>query len=110
VFVRASAPPLASKVAPEEKTRQAEEDSAVRLTTREARGGKTMLEAGALERAQGLLQAALAAGNSEAALKICEDFEMEVTSRFPPAAERHFPPFPLFVLTKCPEGFARLAF
>jgi len=84
VFVRASAPPLASKVAPEEKTRQAEEDSAVRLTTREARGGKTMLEAGALERAQGLLQAALAAGNSEAALKICEDFEMEVISRSRP--------------------------
>ena len=43
-----------------------------------------MLEAGALEREQGLLQAALAAGNSEASPKICEDFEMEVTSRSSP--------------------------
>lgn len=36
------------------------------------------LEPGALHRAQALLHGALAAGRSEEALKICEDFEMEV--------------------------------
>ena len=78
----ACALPLAS-MARQKKNRHIRgklEDSAEGLTTRDAPGGKTMLEAGELERAQGLLQAALAAGNSEAALKICEDFEMEVIS------------------------------
>jgi len=97
-------------VAPEEKTRQAEEDSAVRLTTREARGGKTMLEAGALERAQGLLQAALAAGNSEAALKICEDFEMEVISRSRPCRRAALPPFPPICANKVSRRLCALSF
>ena len=41
------------------------------------------LEAVAAERTRGLLQGALAAKRTEDALKICEDFEMEVSSTPP---------------------------
>jgi len=40
------------------------------------------MDAGTVERAFELLQGALASKNSREALKICEDFEMEVS--FPP--------------------------
>jgi len=43
------------------------------------------LEAGAAERARELLQKALAAKDTREALKICEDFEMQVGPRLLPA-------------------------
>ena len=50
------------------------------------------LEASTVEKARALLQGALAGNKSEEALKICEDFELEVCA------------FPAFLL--CPDDCA----